>query len=384
MTKNRRMKQNPQKGKRMAVNVREIAKKANVSAATVSRVLHQSEQVKPETRKKVEEAMRQLQVTAGELVRSARMDTRIVGTFLGEDALAAVGALAYIVWSIAAIFRAKGHRKDRAYSAALGAADICLTVYVLFCLMWGVNYWTDSFQDRAGITAQPVTETELEAVTRYFAEQLTAAADSVPRDENGLYAVPKVQILEESTAVYGGVTELYPFLRFRDTGVKAVLCSRLMSIMGFTGVYFSCIGESNVNVDSPACLLPSTIAHELAHQRGIAWEQECNFLGVLASVTSGLPDYAYSGWLLGFIHLGNALYDTDPAAYWAIRDTLPETVETDLRDNNAYWDQFRDNIVEKVSDTVYDAALKSYGDANGMRSYSMVVELLVAYYRNIV
>lgn len=48
------------------------------------------------------------------------------------------------------------------------------------------------------------------------------------------------------------------------------------------------------------------------------------------------------------------------------------------------WDQFRDNIVEKVSDTVYDAALKSYGDANGMRSYSMVVELLVAYYRNIV
>ena len=139
-----------------------------------------------------------------------------------------------------------------------------------------------------------------------------------------------------------------------------------------------------MNVDSPACLLPSTIAHELAHQRGIAWEQECNFLGVLASVTSGLPDYAYSGWLLGFIHLGNALYDTDPAAYWAIRDTLPETVEADLRDNNAYWDRFRDNIVEKVSDTVYDAALKSYGDANGMRSYSMVVELLVAYYRNIV
>ena len=40
--------------------------------------------------------------------------------------------------------------------------------------------------------------------------------------------------------------------------------------------------------------------------------------------------------------------------------------------------------MEKVSDTVYDAALKSYGDANGMRSYSMVVELLVAYYRNIV
>ena len=296
--------------------------------------------------------------------------------------LAGAAALAYVVGSVIAVVKARGRRGQRAYGALLLAADVCLTVYALFCLMWGVNYWTDSFQDRSGITAQPVAAEDLEAVTAYFAQQLADTADSVPRDENGLYAVPKAQILSESTAVYGGVTELFPFLDFRDTGVKAVHCSRIMSIMGFTGVYFACIGESNVNVDSPACLLPSTVAHELAHQRGIAWEQECNFLGVLASVTSGMPDYVYSGWLLGFIHLGNALYETDPEAYWAIRNDLPETVSADLRDNNAYWDQFRDNVVEKVSDTVYDAALKSYGDANGMKSYSMVVELLVAYYKD--
>lgn len=296
--------------------------------------------------------------------------------------LAGAAALAYVVGSVIAVVKARGRRGQRAYGALLLAADVCLTVYALFCLMWGVNYWTDSFQDRSGITAQPVAAEDLEAVTAYFAQQLADTADSVPRDENGVYAVPKEQILAESRLVYGGVTEQFPFLDFRDTGVKAVGCSRFMSIMGFTGVYFACIGESNVNVDSPACLLPSTVAHELAHQRGIAWEQECNFLGVLASVTSGMPDYVYSGWLLGFIHLGNALYETDPEAYWAIRNALPETVSADLRDNNAYWDQFRDNVVEKVSDTVYDAALKSYGDANGMKSYSMVVELLVAYYKD--
>ena len=224
--------------------------------------------------------------------------------------------------------------------------------------MWGVNYWTDSFQDRSGITAQPVAAEDLKNVTAYFAERLSETADTVPRDENGVYAVSKEQILSESRSVYGGVTELFPFLKFPDTGVKAVRCSRIMSVMGFTGVYFACVG--------------------------VAWEQECNFLGVLASVTSGMPDYIYSGWLLGFIHLGNALYETDPEAYWAIRGTLPAAVEADLRDNSAYWDQFRDNVVEKVSDTVYDTALKSYGDANGMKSYSMVVELLVAYYKDLV
>lgn len=296
--------------------------------------------------------------------------------------LAAAAAVAYVIWSVIAVHRARGRRLRRAYSALLGAVDICLTVYVLFCLMWGVNFWTDSFRDRAGLTGGPVAEEDLRAVTEYFAEQLAASADAVPRDENGVFAVPTAQILAESRDIYGGVTAEFPFLDFPDTGVKAVRCSRFMSLMGFTGVYFACLGESNVNVDSPACLLPSTIAHELAHQRGVAWEQECNFLGVLASTTCGKADYVYSGWLLGFIHLGNALYDTDPEAYWAIRDALPDTVRADLRDNNAYWDRFRDNVVEKVSDTVYDAALKSYGDANGMRSYSMVVELLVEYYRD--
>ena len=256
-------------------------------------------------------------------------------------ALAAVGAVAYTVWSVIAVVKARGHRGRRVYSALLEAADGILTVYVLFCLMWGVNYWTDSFQDRSGITAQPVAAEDLKNVTAYFAERLSETADTVPRDENGVYAVPKEQILSESRSVYGGVTELFPFLEFPDTGVKAVRCSRIMSVMGFTGVYFACVGESNVNVDSPACLL-------------------------------------------GFIHLGNALYETDPETYWAIRGTLPAAVEADLRDNSAYWDQFRDNVVEKVSDTVYDAALKSYGDANGMKSYSMVVELLVAYYKDLV
>lgn len=76
-------------------------------------------------------------------------------------ALAAVGAVAYTVWSVIAVVKARGHRGRRVYSALLGAADGILTVYVLFCLMWGVNYWTDSFQDRSGITAQPVAAEDL-------------------------------------------------------------------------------------------------------------------------------------------------------------------------------------------------------------------------------
>ena len=120
----------------------------------------------------------------------------------------------------------------------------------------------------------------------------------------------------------------------------------------------------------------------MGHQRGYASEQECNFLGVLASTTSGFPAYEYSGWLMGYIYVGNALYRVDPDTYWAIRQQLPEGVQLDLAYNNAYWKQFENNVVQTVSTKVYDASLKAYGDERGIQSYGTVVDMLVAYYKN--
>ena len=138
-------------------------------------------------------------------------------------------------------------------------------------------------------------------------------------------------------------------------------------------------GESVLNVDSPACFLPSTIAHELAHQRGIASEQECNFLAVAAATSCDDPVYVYSGYLLGYIHLSNALYKADRELWTQLRQELAEEVLLDIQYNNAYWQQW-ESPVDTVSQKVYDTFLKSYGQEDGVQSYGTVVDLLVAYY----
>ena len=294
--------------------------------------------------------------------------------------IAAVIALLAVLFHRVRTWR--GRRLDGACGCVLSIACLFLTAGGLYCLLWGVNYYADGFQERSGVCAQAeVSVEELERVTALFADRLADLADRVERDESGVFAVSRDEIFAASTGIYGNISREFPFLAREDRTPKRMVFSRLFSAMGFTGFYSPYTGESNLNVDCPACLLPATIAHELAHQRGIASEQECNFLAVLAATASENPAYVYSGWLMGYIYLSNALYSLDPDAYWAIRETLPETVQADLADNNAYWAQFRDSAAKKVSSKVYDSMLKAYGDERGIQSYGTVVDLLVVYYK---
>ena len=129
-------------------------------------------------------------------------------------------------------------------------------------------------------------------------------------------------------------------------------------------------------MDSPAVFLPVTVAHELAHQRGVAAEQEANFVGVMAATASPKADYAYSGWLFGYLHLSNALYAADPALAAESYQTLCAGARTDLADNNAYWKQWEGPIKE-TGEKVYTTFLQGYGQSLGMRSYGACVDLLV-------
>lgn len=289
-----------------------------------------------------------------------------------------IGILAYL-----AVFfhrlRTRPHKGDTAYGGLLGLACLGLTAYGLYCLLWGVNYYADGFQEKSGIYAQPVAVEDLTRVAEYFVQELEELSGQVERDENSVFAVPRNDIFAASTGIYANACQEFPFLFREDKIPKSAMLSRLYSAMNFTGFYSPYTGEANLNVDFPACLLPSTIAHELAHQRGFASEQECNFIAILVSTRCSDPVYRYSGYLMGYIHLANALYRVSPERWSQLYDTLPEEVKADLRDHSAYWDQF-DGLTATVSQKIYDASLKSYGESSGVQSYGMVVDLLVAYY----
>ena len=221
---------------------------------------------------------------------------------------------------------------------------------------------------------------ELEQVTRYFASELTAAADGVPRDASGVCAADRKTILAAAGDAYDGVYDEFPFLRVETGGVKPFACSNALSVLRFTGFYFPFTGEANVNMDSPVAWLPSTVCHEMAHQRMVASELEANFVGIAAAVSCGDPVFQYSGWLMGLIQLCNALYAVSPDLWYQIAAAsfTPE-LSTDWEDNNAYWRALESPVEEAAAQT-FDTFLKSNGQDLGIQSYGACVDLLVTYF----
>jgi len=304
--------------------------------------------------------------------------------FSGAEVAIVVGVSAFFVYLVFFVtgLIIEPEKRKRVYRFVLTCLTAFSLIYGGFCLLWGVYYYASDFEDQSGIRAAPLSTEQLTVVTRYFTQMLCQYSDEVLRDENGEFAEDIDAVFAASPALYDAVAEKFPCLRGSAVAAKPFHFSYYMSYVNFSGFFFPFTGESNINVDMPPALIPSTIAHEISHQRGVAQEDEANFVAVLSSLENGDPVYCYSACLLAYIYLGNALYTADYDAWLENYALLPEGVLADLAANRNYWAQF-ETPVSTVSDTVYTGFLQSYGQTDGLKTYGKCVDLLVAYYYDI-
>ena len=138
--------------------------------------------------------------------------------------------------------------------------------------------------------------------------------------------------------------------------------------------------------------MPSTICHELAHLKGFIFEDDANFIGFLACITSDDPFFRYSGYMgvlsyeerefLNSIGHNASLYAEHPGiADQVYGDDLFLTAEA--------WEEVEEKavvdteVVKKASNQFTEATLKINGVEDGMKSYGRVVQLLLEYYDGI-
>lgn len=253
--------------------------------------------------------------------------------------------------------------------------------FLIFMLMHGANYYRLPLSKLMSLPEREYTAEDLYAVTCDIADKAAKAREALTEDENGCVklSLPQSDILKLADDCYGNIAEEYPFLKTGVRRVKSVMLSHLWSYTATTGVYCPWTSEANVNTDVPEYGIPHTAAHEIAHTMGIAKENECNFIAWLACSTCEMPDYEYSGHLAAYTYCSNALYRADKDLYTKARAHCSKGMLRDLKNENAYWDEFEGEVMESAQ-SFNDSFIKANRDKNGTLSYNLMVELLLRYY----
>ena len=253
----------------------------------------------------------------------------------------------------------------------------------LFVWTFAAGYHGHTLDQKLGLERKPVSAEELADTAEILAAELVELSDKITYMPSGASVMPYSvsEMNDKLIDAYDRLCEKHDFLDGFSSRLKPVMLSEPMSYTHITGIYTFFTGEANINVNFPDYTIPYTAAHELAHQRGIAREDEANFVAFLVCLESDDPYIRYSGILGTYEFVMSALYSADYERYSEIWHTVPQQIHGEQAAYSAFFEKYRDNLAATVSDATNDAYLKGQGASEGSRSYSMVVDLAVAYYR---
>jgi len=263
----------------------------------------------------------------------------------------------------------------------VGLLSVLLLVYTMFVLLFAAGYRGSTLDTRLGLERKDVSADELYSTMVLVRDRLNELADDVIFVENTGSVRPfsHEETVELCLSSYDRLEEEYGFFRNFDSTVKQIVLSEYMTYTHISGVYTFFTGEANLNTNYPYFVNVFTTAHEMAHQRGIARENEANFMAYLVCILSDDPYMQYSGYLNMYEYLASPLYKASPVKYREAVAGLDSRVRYDLDCYSAFFDRYRDSAASDVSDAVNNTYLKLQG-TEGTKSYGMVVDLAVAYH----
>jgi len=254
-----------------------------------------------------------------------------------------------------------------------------------FVLGFSAGYRGTSLDEKLGLDRQTVSAEELDMTARALLAGLEEVLPAIDFQYGGASVMPYSikEMNRKLQDAYEKASEAYEFLPTFRSSVKQIVLSEPMTYTHISGVYTYFTGESNLNINFPDYTLPYTAAHELAHQRGIAREDEANFIAFLVCLQSDDPYIRYSGYMGVYEYVISALYRADKDRYNALLKETDLAFRYEMIAYNTFFDKYRDHVAADVSGAINDSYLQFQGQAAGSQSYGMVVDLAVAYYKSL-
>lgn len=268
-------------------------------------------------------------------------------------------------------------------------AWVLLAVFVLMTLNCTILYHATPFSEKYFATEKSTyTLQDLTALRNMLVEKCNELSGQMQRTEEGeiIYegnmgkkAISDMQALGET---YDALQGFYPM-------PKPLYFSDFVSQQYMLGYYFPFSMEANYNKVAYVTNLPVTMCHELAHLKGYIQEDEANFIGFLACISSDDLLFQYSGYLSVLNYVNNDFYEAvgeDYERYMAEVQIDRQVYEDAVFVRKEDWDRIEKEavvdteVVDAVSTGFVETSLKLNGVDDGMVAYSRVVGLLLQWY----
>lgn len=253
-----------------------------------------------------------------------------------------------------------------------------------FILVFSAGYRTTELDEKLGVKTAPIGKYDLYNSAVYLSEEINKLSPEIGFDSEGFSVMPySMRVMNDKLLdAYDSFCEKNKFLNNFQSRLKPVMLSEGMSYAHITGVYTFFTGESNLNVGFPDYTIPYTAAHELAHQRGIAREDEANMIAFLVCMESDDTYIRYCAYVNMYEYVANALYKADKELFKKADATLSREVYAEQVAYSKFFKKYQKSVTSQISGTVNDIYLQSQGTV-GKKSYGMVVDITVAYLKEL-
>ena len=263
-------------------------------------------------------------------------------------------------------------------------AEYLLWVYAWFYIAWGLNYSQPNIYDRIGMKPVEVSEAKFKAFAYQYADSLNALSiseksffsDSIVDD--GLKNRVRDAVLKEYNKI--GYKEGINAPFNQHPHAKTMVFTPLSSMSGVTGSMGPFFCEFTLNGDILPHDYPATYAHEFAHFLGVANEGEANFYSYIVCTASADKQVRFSGYYHIFFHVLNNVFDIlgEKEGERFLKHIRPEIIQLAKSDRH-YWLSKRCKALDAAQDFIFELYLRGNHVAEGRKSYSGVIGLILAW-----
>ena len=267
-------------------------------------------------------------------------------------------------------------------------AEYLLWVYAWFYIAWGLNYSQPNIYARIEMKPVEVSEAKFKAFAYQYADSLNAlsissdiAGSSIFSDsivDDGLKNRVRDAVLNEYNKI--GYKEGINAPFNQHPHAKTMLFTPLSSMSGVTGSMGPFFCEFTLNGDILPHDYPATYAHEFAHFLGVANEGEANFYSYIVCTASADKQVRFSGYYHIFFHVLNNVFDIlgEKEGERFLKHIRPEIIQL-AKSDRRYWLSKRCKALDAAQDIIFDFYLKGNHVAEGRKSYSGVIGLILAW-----